>query len=269
MIYTLLIVIVVGAILETCLIMRRRIFRSRARFILAGANRRQDFGDTKLLENLPEPVRRYLKRALPEELSVLRTARLRYDGFFRTSLEGKWEKIRGEQYISGIHPGFVWKGRTKLFSAVDSFIENKGNLSVWLFSALPIVNKGGPDIDHAEVLRWLAEGALVPSNLLPSENLQWLVVNESSAIITYTFRQRMFSLLVRFNTHNEIISVEGKRPYDNKGLQQWKGTFSNYKSIGGHYVPTALEACWIIDGVEKPYARFTVSQLEFNASAMF
>lgn len=268
MIYTLLIVIVAGAVLETCLIMRRRIFRSRAKFILAGAGRQQDFGDTKLLESLPEPVRRYLKRALPEGLPIVRTARLRHDGFFRTSLEGKWEKIRGEQYISGVQPGFVWKGVTKLFSAVDSFIENKGNLSVWLFSALPIVNKAGPDIDRAEVLRWLAEGALVPSNLLPSEDLQWLAVDESSAIIMYTFRQRMFSLLVRFNTHNEIISVEAKRPYNN-GVQQWKGTFSNYKSIGGHYVPTGLEACWIIDGVEKPYARFTVRHLEFNASAMF
>lgn len=268
MLYALLIAFIAGALFEIGIENRRRIFKVRAREVL------KDYSDNaayvpSLVSGLPEPVEHYLKTALPDHLPVIKTVRLRHEGFFRTGLDKKWEKIKGEQYFSGLRPGFVWKGATGLFIAIDSYIAGKGNLSVWLFSMIRIINKYGKDIDDAEIIRWLAESALVPSNLLPSERLTWEAVDAKTAKLTYVVGDRLLSLLMHFNMHNEITEVETERYFNDKSMQRWKGRFRNYKKIEGFRVPTELEAIWIINGIEKPYARFRITEINFNCNEMF
>lgn len=269
MLYALLIVVIAGAIFEIGIESRRRIFRARAREVLKAHLQSGHQAAPCTLSGLPDPVAHYLNSALPEDLPLIKTVRLRHEGFFRTGLDKKWEKIKGEQYFSGIQPGFVWKGATRLFTAIDSYVSGKGNLSVWLFSVIRIVNKRGNDIDDAEIIRWLAESALVPSNLLPSERLQWEAIDGATARLKFSANGKVFSFMVRFNTHNEIEEVETERPFNDKSIQRWKGRFRNYKKIEGFRVPTELEAIWIINGVEKPYARFRITKIDFNCAEMF
>ncbi len=48
------------------------------------------------------------------------TARVRHGGSFRTSLDGKWLPIRGEQWLTADPPGFVWHGRVALLPSLWS-----------------------------------------------------------------------------------------------------------------------------------------------------
>ena len=269
MLYALIIFVIAGALFEIGIENRRRIFIARAREVLQAYPESPHQAAPPLLSGLPDPVAHYLSTALPDNLPVIKTVRLRYEGFFRTGLDKNWEKIKGEQYFSGIQPGFVWKGTTRLFTAIDSYIAGKGNLSVWLFSVIRIVNKRGSNIDDAEIIRWLAESALVPSNLLPTERLQWEAIDAAAAQLKFAANGKVFSFLVRFNSHNEIEEVETERPFNDKSMQRWKGRFRKYKKIEGYRVPTELEASWIIDGVEKPYARFRITKMEFDCAEIF
>lgn len=267
MLYALIIVVIAGAIFEIAIENRRRIFRARAKQVLKAYTEERNRATLPVYTHLPEPVAHYLSTAMPNDLPVIKTVRLRHEGFFKTSLENKWEKIKGEQYFSG--NGFVWKGTTRLFAAIDSYVSGQGNLSVWLFSVMRIVNKRGDDINDAEIIRWLAESALAPSNLLPSERLKWEAVDAATAKLKFSANGKVFSFLVRFNTHNEIEEVETERPFNDKSMQRWKGRFRNYKKTDGFKVPTELEAIWIINGTEKPYARFRITKIEFNCAEMF
>lgn len=269
MLYVLIIVVIAGALFEIGIENRRRIFRARAREILKTNSQSRLYAAPSILSGLPDAVAHYLSTALPGDFPLIKTVWLRHEGFFRTGLDKKWEKIKGEQYFSGSQPGFVWKGTTGLFTAIDSYIKGKGNLSVWLLSVIRIVNKHGKDMDDAEIIRWIAESALVPSNLLPSERLKWEAVDATTANLKFIAGEKVLSLLVRFNTHNEIAEVETERPFNDISMQKWKGRFRNYKEIEGFRVPTELEAIWIINGAEKPYPLFRITQMNFNATELF
>lgn len=102
------------------------------------------------------------------------------------------------------------------------------------------------------------------SNLFPSERLEWEAIDAATAKLKFSANGKVFSFLVRFNSHNEIEEVETERPFNDKSIQRWKGRFRTYKRV-----PTGLEAIWIINGVEKPYARFRITKIEFNCAEMF
>jgi hypothetical protein len=269
MLYVIVITIIAGALLKISIDNKRRIFKERVKEVLKSNFHAPQYITPEISTSLPQPVANYFAAVLPQNCPVIKTARLRQDGYFRTGLDKEWITIKGEQYISGISPRFVWKGETQMFTAIDSYSNGVGNLSVWLLSALRIADKKGKDIDDAEIIRWIAESALVPTNLLPSDSLKWEELNAVTAKLHYFFKEREYSLLVRFNACNEIESVETIRPFNDKSLQKWKGRFRSYKNIEGYRVPTELEAIWIIDEEEKPYAMFSITDINFNCPYPF
>ena len=138
------------------------------------SNSRKDSVKTytqELLTGLPEPVQRYFKYVLREGQHKITTVRFKHDGQFKTGAEKSWVAIKGEQYVTTETPGFIWKGTTTLFTARDLYIADKGRLTVSLFSVIKVVDAKGKNYDQGELLRWLGESVLYPTNLLPGERL--------------------------------------------------------------------------------------------------
>jgi hypothetical protein len=92
------------------------------------------------LSGLPEPVQHYFKRVLRNGQPFINYTRLTHEGQFKTKLENDWINIEGEEYFTTQKPGFIWKGKTKNFSAYDMFLAGKGRLLVMLFSIFKIVD---------------------------------------------------------------------------------------------------------------------------------
>lgn len=97
-----------------------------------------------------------------------------HDGQFKTDLKKGWINIKGEEYFTTQKPGLVWKGTTRMFTARDMYIADKGRLIVSVLSLFKVVNGKGEKYNQGELLRWLSESVWFPTNLLPSENLQVL-----------------------------------------------------------------------------------------------
>jgi uncharacterized protein DUF6544 len=99
--------------------------------------------DRRQLIGLPDPVRRYLARAVGARQHAIRTVRLRHRGTFRPSLDGSWMPIRGQQHFTADPPGFVWWGRVRMFpglwiDARDRSVNGAGNMLVTGPDDLPI-----------------------------------------------------------------------------------------------------------------------------------
>ena len=123
------------------------------------------------LENLPEPVQRYFNHIFKPGQPYISYARITHDGQFKPGLDKEWINIKGEQYATTDKPGFIWKGTTSMFTARDMYIGDKGRLIVSLLSVYKIVNAKGESYDQGELLRWLGESVLYPTNLLPGDKL--------------------------------------------------------------------------------------------------
>jgi hypothetical protein len=221
------------------------------------------------LDNLPESVQRYFNHILKDKQPYINYARLKHSGQFKTSQNKEWVNIKGEQYFTVLKPGFIWKGASTMFTARDIFIADKGRLIVSLFSLYNIVDGKGEKFNQGELLRWLGESVWFPTNLLPSEKLHWTPIDLYSAKMTFTNNGLSVFYIVSFNEVGEIIQFETKRFMDEDNLETWIVKVSDYKEINGIKVPTRIEAIWRLKKGDYSYAKFNVTDLEYNKPEKF
>ncbi len=216
------------------------------------------------LEDLPEPVQRYFRYALKEGQPYISYVHVKHKGEFKTKPDGKWVNIKGEQHFTIAKPGFIWKGRTALFTAYDSFVNDKGRLTVKLFSLFKLFEAQGPEADEAELQRWLSENFWFPTNLLPNQYLQWETVDRYSAKLICNYKHLSFSALVRFNAEGQFTSIELERYMEPDRLEKWLGKASDYREYHGIMIPTSIEAVWKLDTGDYSYARFELTDIEYD-----
>jgi hypothetical protein len=216
------------------------------------------------LSDLPEPVQRYFKYVLKEGQPYISYAAITHDGEFKTGLKKDWIKIKGEQYATTEKPGFIWKGSTAMFTAYDMYIADKGKLVVSLLSLINIVNANGAHYNQGELLRWLGESILYPTNLLPSDRLQWLTIDAKSAKLTFDYQELSLFFLISFNEIGEITEMETKRYMDETNLETWVIKCAEYTELNNLMVPSTFEVLWRLEKEDFPYARFNIKSILYN-----
>jgi hypothetical protein len=221
------------------------------------------------IKDLPKPVQRYFKHVLKEGQSYISSVRLRHNGQFKNDLKKPWMNIEGEEYFVAEGPGYVWKGKTALFTAIDSYVEDKGRLTAYLFNIFKVTDGKGEKYDQGELLRWLGESVCFPTNLLPKENLQWLPINNFSARLHFQYNAISIYYIVYFNDKNEIIRMETERYIGDNKLEKWVATFSDYKEINEVIIPVKIEAGWQLKDEYCPYAKFIITNIQFNKPQIF
>ena len=221
------------------------------------------------LEGLPAPVQRYFKHVLPEGQPYVETVRLKHDGRFKTGVDKDWTDIKGEQYFTSATPGFLWVGKTSLFTARDMYIRDQGRLVVKLFSLIKVVDEKGRHVDQGELLRWLGESVWFPTNLLPRENLEWSPISDTSARVTYTHNGISVYLDLFFNEKDEIARIETKRYMEKGRLEKWFGELSDYREVNGMKIPMHIQASWDLKEKTHTYADFQIQKIEFDVPERF
>jgi len=221
------------------------------------------------LEDLPEPVQRYFRRVLKEGQPIISYVRLTHTGKFKTGLDKKWINIKGEQYYTTDTPGYIWKGTTTYFTARDFYIGERGGLIVTLLSMFNILDKSGSSFDQGELLRWLAEGVWFPTALLPSERLQWSVVDNSHAKLVFNYKELSLDFLVTFNSGGEIVEMKTQRYLDKDRLETWICKIHNYEWINNVKIPTQCEVSWRLATGDVPYGDFTITKIEYDNPTLF
>ena len=236
-----------------------------------------DISDTlftyEQLNELPEPVQRYFKYSLKDGQPYISYARLKHDGFFRTNENQKWMPITGEEYFTTHQPGFVWVGTVKPFPLVwitarDTYVRGTGNILIKLFSIIKIGDARGKEIDQGTLARWLAEAPWYPTALLPGERLQWEAIDSNSARLLFSDAGITITATVYVNYKGEIVRLDDDR-YMDFSLERWSGYYREYKEIDGITIPTEAEVVWHLEPGDFSYARFRVTEIEFNKPERF
>ncbi|MBC7389399.1 MAG: hypothetical protein H7329_09335 [Opitutaceae bacterium] len=221
------------------------------------------------LTGLPEPVQRYFNLILKNGQPYISYVRMTHDGQFKTGIDKAWVNIEGEQYATTERPGFIWKGTTSMFTARDMYLSHKGRLVVSLFSVFNILDAHGENYNQGELLRWLGESVLYPTNLLQSEKLVWSSISSNSARLTFNYNGLSLFFVVTFNDVGEIIQLETKRYMDKKGLQTWVIKLAEYENKNGILIPTKFEVLWRLKEGDLSYARFKLKEIEYDKSEIF
>jgi len=216
------------------------------------------------LAGLPAPVQKYFRHVLKEGQPYISYVRLRHKGQFRRSLKNDWSDIEGEEYFTTEKPGFIWKGRTSFFSAIDKYVKGKGQLKVRILSLIRILKGEGAVYDKAELQRWLAESVWFPTNLLPDERIKWDPIDSKRALLTFCYDHIQIFFIVRFNDKGEIVEFETKRYKDPEHQETWIGHVEGYREHNGMLIPARISAKWRLKEYDFCYAQFELTAIEYN-----
>jgi uncharacterized protein DUF6544 len=234
--------------------------------------------DRARLAALPPPARRYLEAALGARTRAVRTLRLRHGGTFRTSLDGRWFPIRGEQYFAADPPGFVWRGRIAILpglwvEARDRSMGGEGQMLVRAESAVMLADAHGPELDQGALLRLLGETMWFPTVLLDGRYVTWTAIDARTAAATLRVSGREVTGHFEFGDDGLPLAVVGERYRDLGGgrsvLTPFRGEAADFRTVAGLLVPHRMTAMWTVGGQALPYARFEVERLEYDVSAAF
>jgi hypothetical protein len=242
----------------------QRVFGRNYDFPIGYGHIQLNYSDMSKTSFIQPPVDRYFNLVLPENYTLIKEVKLTHSGFFKSSQQGEWMKIKGEQSFKTEIPEFQWTGKTKLFKATDRFVNDKGQLKVKLFGLIPIVNAKGSEVDQAELLRWLGESTWFPTNLLPSDHLHWSAIDSLTAKLSFSYKDTDIYYIIRFDEEGLITELETER-YMSKGrLEKWIGQVSDYKKFDGMLIPTHIKALWRLEEGDFQYVDFYVNTIDYE-----
>lgn len=226
------------------------------------------------LARLPEPVARYFERVLPDSGPLPASARLEQRGEMQQG--GAWRTFTAVQHVTANPPGFVWDARI-LFApgvvahVVDLYHRGEGALQAHLLGIVPVANEEpSEELNHGELMRYLAEGPWLPSALLPREVLVWEATSETSARATLRHEGTTVAMEYFFDDAGDVMRVEGDRPRTLEGggseMRRWVGRFWNYAERGGLRIPLEGEVGWVMEDGLELYWRGRIEHITFDPS---
>ncbi len=222
---------------------------------------------------LPEPVRRYFQFVGIEGKPAIRFARLKHEGTFRLQPDQAWFPVEGHEYFTTDQPGLLWYAQLKfmpLFSiwARDLYQNQHGNMWIRPLGEITLANAKGPELDVSSLLRYLSETPWFPTALLPSDYLNWEPLDEHSAKVVINDHGVTASVIFFFDERGAITELVSEDRYRTAGNEQiktrWGGYYQNYSEMNGIKIPTQIEGIWHLDEGDFSYAKFTLTQIDFN-----
>lgn len=215
--------------------------------------------DWTVVQDLPEPVARYLRHVLGERQRPIRLARLSERGRLRTDPDAaRWTRFRARQVIAPAATGFVWDARVAVAPLThvgvrDAYVDGIGSGEVSVLSAIPVSRaRGGLEMNSGSLHRYLAEAVWCPTALLPGDNLRWEPIDGRKALATLTNAGVTVSLEFWFDESAEVVGVysPGRWGRFGGGFQQvpWEGHFRDYHARSGVLVPSYGEVGWYRSG---------------------
>ncbi|MCH5720829.1 hypothetical protein MKP07_33750 [Niabella hibiscisoli] len=115
----------------------------------------------------------------------------------------------------------------------------------------------------------MGESVLYPTNLLPSDRLQWLEINAERALLTFTYNGLNLHFTITFNKTGEITELETKRYMDTNRLETWIIKASDYRLRNQVKVPNSFDVIWRLSKGDFSYARFNITDVEYDVAARF
>jgi len=206
------------------------------------------------LEGLPTPVRGYLANVLQEGQPYVDSVRLEQTGKLRPGdATAAWKPFTATQYVTVEPPGFSWEASVSLAPLVsvrvrDQFHDWTGTASVSLFGVVPLETvDSSPELEEAELMRYLAEAVWYPTALLPTAGVEWEPIDDRTANATIENGDVEASLTFSFTEDNEVARVHADRYRRVDGGYEstpWSGYWRAYETRNGIRVPTEGDVVW-------------------------
>lgn len=156
------------------------------------------------LENLPIPVKRWLKNSGVVGKPYTATAKVLQSAQLKMKPDQEqWLPATATQFTNLQVPAFIWNVDVKMNSLIhfygrDKLINGDGSMLIKLNALFNIVNESGPKISEGSMQRYLGELVWFPTLVL-NDHITWQSVNDTTAIATLNYQGNEVSGTFSFN----------------------------------------------------------------------
>lgn len=225
---------------------------------------------------LPEPVQRWLRFSGVIGNERILSVRLRQQGEFRMSPDGRWMPFEAEQYYTTEVPAFIWYTTMKpvpFFSITgrDKYRQGWGNMLIKLLSIVPVVDATGEELDQGTLVRYLNEMMWFPSAAL-NEYIRWEAIDNTSARAVMEYKGVSGSAVFYVNRKGEITNMVADRYREVGGrfeLTPWSTPIEGYREFNEIRMPYKGEGVWKLDSGDFAYIRLEVTNIEYNRPELY
>lgn len=211
--------------------------------------------DPVLLEELPDPVKRWLRHVITPGAPLLTGVETQWTGHMR--LRRSWRRFCARHRATSDR-GFVWSARTRLgglpVTGFDRFTRGEAQMRWRLMRLLRLVNSSGEDVTRSAAGRHAAELlAAVPATALDPA-VRWTELDPSRATAHLLLGGEEQQVTVTVDALGRLRQVEMERwgapTGDSFGHHRFGALLTEERSFDGYLVPTEVVVGWHI-GTER------------------
>jgi hypothetical protein len=236
-------------------------------------SRHEHLVTAEMLQNLPEPVQRYLDYTGVVGKPWVDSGHLKQTGRFRQGLERPWMPMTAEQSYTTNPPGFVWNARFKmaglpLLRARDKYEGGHGHMFGKLAGLFTVFDMRGEELDQGTMLRYLSEMIWFPSAFL-GDNISWKSVDDHTAQVTFSDHGKSVSGLMHFDDKGKLTNFTAERYREIDGefsLDPWSTPIEQYGELAGLKLPVYGQAMWNLPAGDLVYVELQITELQYNSA---
>ena len=225
----------------------------------------------EMLQDLPEPVQRYLRYTGVIGKPFVDTVRLKQKGAMHPSAKGAWIPLEAEEHYTVRPPGFVWdatmrKGLLPIARGRDMYAGAEGSMLIKVGSLFTVVDARGPEMDQGSMMRYLSEMIWFPTAFL-GDNVSFEAVGDNAAHVTLTDGGRTVTGTMYFEKEGRITDFVAKRYRTVAGgydLETWSAPVYEYGELASLKLPLRGGAVWKLSEGDLKYADIIITDLEYN-----
>jgi hypothetical protein len=227
-----------------------------------------------MLENLPEPVQRYMHcTGVPGKPWINRVA-LKYTGKFRQGLDRPWMPMSAKQVYTISPPSFIWDARFKVMGlpmlrARDEYSSGQGHMFARLAGLITVFDVRGEQLDQGTMIRYLSEMIWFPTAFL-GENITWQAVDDHSADVQFEDAGKSVKGRLFVDDDGRPTNFTAMRYREIEGdfsLDPWSTPLTSYGVHAGLNLPTHGQAVWNLESGELTYAELQIEEIKYNTPA--
>lgn len=223
------------------------------------------------LQDLPDPVQRYLKYAGVLHRPKVRNARIVFDGEMRG--KGKeYFPFTSVQYNFFDDPARLFFMQATMSGlsvyGYHRYAAGTATMTIRLFGIYPVLYKKGDTMNKAETVTLFNDMCLLAPATLIDKRISWTTLDKNMVKGTFTNGRITVSAVLYFREDGQLVNfVSGDRT-DVSVMKQypWSTPVSNYKLMNGINVMTYGEAIWHYPDGQFTYGKFNLRSIAYNVA---
>lgn len=205
--------------------------------------------DPVLVEGLPEPVQRWLLRAIVPGTALLTAADIESTGSIR--IGGTWRRLCSRQR-SSLLGGFVWASRTRMAGlpviGFDRFTHGSGEMQWRILGRIPVVSAEGDEVTRSAGGRHAAEMLAALPAVALDRSVRWTAGDHRSATAELIINGTVQAVTVFVDPVGRLERIEldrwGTPPGMPFGLYRFGAFLDQERLFDGYRVPTVVRGGW-------------------------